>query len=481
MGSCSLHVVHGAFHSGMLKTSWGIDSVLKALHNLFSESPAKREDFIKLTGTETFPLPFCGHRWLENKQVAERALEIWPHITTYIRETLKKPKSQVPTSNTFKTVNSAVQDPLPRAKLAFFASTAGLMQPYLQVFQSDAPLLPFVTSDLQGLLETLMSKFVKQGELEKAGTAFKLVKLDVTQPSAQVAPQDADVGFAAKASLEKLLKEKKISDLQAFEFKKDCITMLASTVAKIQERSPLKYSLARKLVCLDPWKMVSTPEEAVKMFQAVLQKLIHSGWKTSSQGDSILSQFRRFVSDARKHHQEQFSLYKHNYTRLDSFLCDTLSKDEEFKELWSTLQILLTLSHSQAAVERGFSVNKEVLAPNMQEMNLKAIRLVHSSVASLKIKTSDFTVTDKLLKSCSHASNKYKMYLMEKKAEKEKTDMGQKRKALQDELMAAKKKKTELESVASQLLDTANKKAKEAEKKSGVAAMKALIMESNAS
>ena len=44
-------------------------------------------------------------------------------------------------------------------------------------------------------------------------------------------------------------------------------------------------------------------------------------------GDSILSQFRRFVSDARKHHQEQFSSYKHNYTRLDSFLCDRLSKD----------------------------------------------------------------------------------------------------------------------------------------------------------
>ena len=78
--------------------------------------------------------------------------------------------------------------------------------------------------------------------------------------------------------------------------------MLASTVAKIQERSPLKYSLARKLVCLDAWKMVSTPEESVKMFPAVPQKLIHSGWKTSSHSDSILSQFWRFVSDARKHH-----------------------------------------------------------------------------------------------------------------------------------------------------------------------------------
>ena len=105
----------------MLKTSWGIDSVLKALHNLFSESPAMREDFIKLTGTETFPLPFCGHRWLENKQVAERALEIGLTLQPTSEKPLKKPRNQVPTSNTFKTVNSAVQEPLLRAKLALFA------------------------------------------------------------------------------------------------------------------------------------------------------------------------------------------------------------------------------------------------------------------------------------------------------------------------------------------------------------------------
>ena len=401
VGSCSLHVVHGAFRSGMLKTNWGIDAVLKVLYNLFSESPAKREDFIKVTETETFPLPFCGHRWLEDKQVAERASKIWPHITTYVEEILKKPKSQVPTSSTFNTVKSAVQDPLLTAKLAFFASTAEQMQPYLQVFQSDAPLLPFVTSDLEALLKMLMTKFVKQNDLDKATSSLKLVKLDVSQPSAHVPPRDADVGFAAKSLLNKLLKEKKISDLQVFEFKKDCIAMLASAVSKIQERSPLKYSLARNMVCIDPRTMVSAPKEAAKMFQAVLQKLIDSGWKTSSQGDLILSQFKRFVADARKHHQEQFSSYKYSNTRLDSFLCDALSKDEEFKELWSTLQILLTLSHSQAAIERGFSVNKEVLAPNIQEMNLGAIRLVHSSVASMKIKIAEFTITDKLLKSCS--------------------------------------------------------------------------------
>ena len=34
IGSCSLHVVHGAFRSGVQKTNWGIDGVLKAMHNM---------------------------------------------------------------------------------------------------------------------------------------------------------------------------------------------------------------------------------------------------------------------------------------------------------------------------------------------------------------------------------------------------------------------------------------------------------------
>ena len=42
----------------------------------------------------------------------------------------------------------------------------------------------------------------------------------------------------------------------------------------------------------------------------------------------------------------------------------------EYQDLWLTMQLLLTLSHGQATVERGFSVNKEVLTPNLQEVSL---------------------------------------------------------------------------------------------------------------
>ena len=45
--SCSLHVVHGAFQSGVQKTKWGIDGVLKAMHNLLDE-PLQKEKITKI-------------------------------------------------------------------------------------------------------------------------------------------------------------------------------------------------------------------------------------------------------------------------------------------------------------------------------------------------------------------------------------------------------------------------------------------------
>ena len=58
---------------------------------------------------------------------------------------------------------------------------------------------------------------------------------------------------------------------------------------------------------------------------------------------------------------------------------------------------------------------------------------------------------------------------------------GKKKRALEEELGSVKKKKRELASIAQRLIDTADKKAEEAEKQKNVSQMKALLMESNAS
>ena len=103
------------------------------------------------------------------------------------------------------------------------------------------------------------------------------------------------------------------------EFRKECESMLETTVAKIQERSPLKYNFARKLASLDPGVMVSNPDQAIKMFQEVLQRLIETRWKTS-EADTVLAEYRTLVSDAKRYHLDTFSSFKITTDRLDSFL-----------------------------------------------------------------------------------------------------------------------------------------------------------------
>ena len=54
IGSYSLHVVHGTFRSGVLKTKWGSDGVLKAMHNLFDEFLQKEKITIILLDVRFF-------------------------------------------------------------------------------------------------------------------------------------------------------------------------------------------------------------------------------------------------------------------------------------------------------------------------------------------------------------------------------------------------------------------------------------------
>ena len=65
---------------------------------------------------------------------------------------------------------------------------------------------------------------------------------------------------------------------------------------------------------------------------------------------------------------------------------------------------------------------------------------------------------------------------MERQKEDQEPEKIRKRKALQEELIAAKKRKTELQATAQKLVDSADMKAKEAEKRTDVATLKALLI-----
>ena len=57
IGSCGLHILHGAFKVGMESASeWSVSKILKAMWQLFHDSPARRETYTRVCESEEFSL-----------------------------------------------------------------------------------------------------------------------------------------------------------------------------------------------------------------------------------------------------------------------------------------------------------------------------------------------------------------------------------------------------------------------------------------
>ena len=80
--SCGVHILHNSFKRGMDDTGWQVSSFLSSLYYLFKDAPARREDFISISGSPLMPLKFVSHRWLENVPVCQRALMLLVNVAT---------------------------------------------------------------------------------------------------------------------------------------------------------------------------------------------------------------------------------------------------------------------------------------------------------------------------------------------------------------------------------------------------------------
>ena len=47
IGSCGLHVIHGAFKIGVEATHWALNKILRVIWKLFDDSPARTEPTLK--------------------------------------------------------------------------------------------------------------------------------------------------------------------------------------------------------------------------------------------------------------------------------------------------------------------------------------------------------------------------------------------------------------------------------------------------
>lgn len=441
LGSCGLHVLHGSLQTGHKAAGWHVHETLRGMHMLFNNTPARRADYISITESNVFPIKFCQTRWVENAKVANKAIEVFPQVKNYIQST-----KRLPNNITCTNVKRACEDTLTLPKLAFFSTVASVLEPFLNKYQTAEPMVPFLYGDVYEVMYVLMTKCVKSKVLEK--NSGRLTKINLKDEENLLPVKLIDIGFATKKELGK----SKAKDIDKLAFLNDCRKFLIATIMKIIERSPLKFNLAKAAACLDPKVIDTDPKLALKKMNDLLQVLHDKNQLESTAADKAKVQFSRLMLDTDFKEKIKEFCKAASKKRLDTFFHNEVGQRDNCSELWVVMKHVFILSHGNACVESGFSINKELLVENLHESSLIAQRQVYDGIkAEGGVMSVDINAA--MLRSVRASSSRYKTSLEEKKTARTKEQLkveSRKRAKAQINMLEAKKKKIEVASTIEQ-------------------------------
>ena len=146
-GTCSLHIVNGAYKTGHNKTDWKMNSFLRSLYFLLKDYPVRRGTYFCITGSGVFLLKFCSIRWTGNSGVMDRARQMILFLTVDIQAVYKKS----PNTKNFQIVKDFLSEKLIDAKLGFLISISLDLENFLCTYQDSSPLLLFLFNDFYTL------------------------------------------------------------------------------------------------------------------------------------------------------------------------------------------------------------------------------------------------------------------------------------------------------------------------------------------
>ena len=151
-----------------------------------------------------------------------------------------------------------------------------------------------------------------------------------------------------------------------------------------------------------------------------------------------------------------------------------------FTDLRKVFKILLILSHGQALVERGFSINKLLLVENLRPTSLVAQRIVNGHMVFRKKQPHEIDVTAKMVSPVRQARTRYLFDQRDRSLKKLQSEKDVKIQVPNDDMNDVNKKIKQLQDTMTSLKKTADEYSFEAEEKTKIKDVKSLILKSNA-
>ena len=212
-----------------------------------------------------------------------------------------------------------------------------------------------------------------------------------------------NLGFAVDQAIQKEKKSDIVNLSMIKEFKKGCQRYIIATLLKLFERSPLGSNVLRSASVWDPSKMIPIPmDKLLQKWKMLLKCLVDLNVTSPQSCDKTSSEFKSFVDDDLPKVLLEFEKFSPEKDRLDNFFFDTVAMSK-FSNVSFVIKLLLTLSHGQASVERGFSNNKSILRTNMSAETVISKRLMKDHMLGNGLKPHTIEVSKPMSKAFRNA------------------------------------------------------------------------------
>lgn len=142
--------------------------------------------------------------------------------------------------------------------------------------------------------------------------------------------------------------------------------------------------------------------------------------------DEAVRQYSSFIGKVAVKCPAEFKSFSTSTGRVDCLLHMHMATNSSCSTLWTVVKQVLLLSHGQATVECGFSINRNVEVENIAGETVIARRIVCDYVSAVGgIWNVDVNSTQ-LLISCSAAQQKYLAYLEDNRRKQQTQESGRK-------------------------------------------------------
>ena len=138
------------------------------------------------------------------------------------------------------------------AKLNFFSYIATFFQPFLTLYQTDNPMVPFLYDDLTKLVKKVMWLIFKPDVVNPCTTASAIRKIDFDTKDNFRKVKDISLGFATEKCLSDLQKKGLTSKQQIAKFYNDSFEITKSVLMKILEHNPIGSVVVKYAGVFDP-------------------------------------------------------------------------------------------------------------------------------------------------------------------------------------------------------------------------------------